>query len=60
MIKFLALRSSLIGSQSKNTSEKTKQEQMEEQLEEITQNTPGAETAAKPSAPGCDNYDEWD
>lgn len=60
MIKFLALRSSLIGSQSKTTSEKTKQEQMEEQLEEITQNTPGAETAAKPSAPGSDNYDEWD
>ena len=60
MIKFLALRSSLIGSQSKTTSEKTKQEQMEEQLDHIAQNTPGAETAAKPAASGSDSYDEWD
>lgn len=60
MIMFLALRSSLIGSQSKTTSEKSKQEQMEEQLEQIVDNTPGAETAAKPSSAGSDNYDEWD
>ena len=60
MIKLMALRSSLIGSQSKTTSEKTKQSQMEDMLEKIVDNTPGAETVAKPNTADSDNYDEWD
>lgn len=59
MIKFMALTSSQIGSQSSTSVEKTKQELVEEKIKDIVDNTSGAETAAEPKQ-GDDSYDEWD
>lgn len=59
MIKFMALTSSQIGSQSSTTAEKTKQELVEEKIKDIVDNTSGAQTAAEPKQ-GGDSYDEWD
>ncbi len=60
MIKFMALTSSQIGSQSTTSADKSKQDMVVEKIQDIVDNTPGAETAATPKTDNGAAYDEWD
>ena len=60
MIKFMALTSSQIGSQSTTSADKSKQDMVVEKIQDIVDNTPGAETVAAPKTDNGAAYDEWD
>ena len=60
IIRVVAVTSSQIGSKSSTAGDVTKQDQVIKDVTDAVQDIQGADSAAAPTAPAADNYDDWD